>query len=91
MRKGLVTTNDQEPTGLVEPQKVNIITSAIIPNAVPQPEPKGTDLSRMITTHDIGDEVILRETYRDKVDVEVGKPIPLDEAEPKKKAGRPRK
>jgi hypothetical protein len=45
----------------------------------------------MITTHDIGDEVILRETYRDKVDVEVGKPIPLDEAEPKKKAGRAKK
>ena len=91
MRKGLVTTNEQKPTGQVEPQKLNIITSAIIPNAVPQPEPKGTDLSKMITTHDIGDEVILREMPRDKVDVEVGKPIALDETEPKKKAAKAKK
>lgn len=89
MRKGLITSNDQKPTGQGEPQKLNIITSAIIPNAVPQPEPKGTDLSKMITTHDIGDEVILREV--DKVEVEVGKPIPFGDTEPKKKAGRPKK
>ncbi len=91
MRKGLVTTNEQKPTGQGESQKLNIITSAIIPEAKPQPEPKGTDLSKMITTHDIGDEVILREV--DKVEVEVGKAIDLALAEdpPKKKAGRPKK
>ncbi len=98
MRKGLVTTNEQKPTGQGEPRKLNIITSAIIPEAKLQPEPKGTDLNKMITTHDIGDEVILRE--EDKVDVEMGKPIPLDEPKRKivdgpgyihKKAGRPKK
>lgn len=84
MRKGLIiTTNDQKSTGPIEPQKLNIITSAIIPNAAPQPEPKGTDLSKMITTHDL----------EDKVEVKLDEPILLDESEPepKKKAGRPKK
>ena len=93
MRKGLITTNDQgaNPQPVAVPRKLNIITSAIIPNAKPQPEPKGTDLSKMITTHDIGDEVILREVPRDRVEVKIGELIPLDESEPKKKAGRPKK
>lgn len=105
MRKGLIlSTNEQKSQPAVEPKKLNIITSAIIPNAQPQPEPKPVDLSKMITTQD-----------EDKVDVELGKPIESfagvpyedqpttlepaeniqvqasDIPEPKKKAGRPKK
>ena len=95
MRKGLISTNDQKPnppTELAEQPKLNQITTAIIPEASKNvQEQKGTDLKTMITTHDIGDEVILREVPKDNVEVKVGEPIPLDKPEPKKRAGRPKK
>ena len=50
----MITTNDSKPTGNIEPKKLRTITTAIIPNAQPRPEPKGTDPSKMITTHDMG-------------------------------------
>jgi hypothetical protein len=76
MRKGLITTNDQKPTGQGEAQKLNIITTGIIPNAVPQPESKGTDLSKMLTTHDL----------KDAMDVKIGEPV--DTGANNKQAGR---
>ena len=95
MRKGLITTNDQKtnpPTELAEQPKLNQITSAIIPEASKNvQEQKGCDPGKIITTHDIGDEVILREVPKDNVEVKIGEPIPLDEPEPKKRAGRPKK
>ena len=93
MRKGLITTNDQKPnppTELAEPKKLDIRTTAIIPEAPKdQPEPKGSDLGKIITTHDIGDEVILREVPKNNIEVKLNEPVEL--AEPKKKAGRPKK
>ena len=80
--RNIPTTNEQKPTGPVEPQKLKIITTAIIPEKTkPDAEPMGTDLSKMITTHD----------ERDVEDMSKGESIPLDEPEPKKKAGRPKK
>jgi len=51
--RNVITTNEQKPTGPIEPQKLKIITTAIIPDA-PKIAPPivGTDLSKMITTHD---------------------------------------
>ena len=48
--RNIITTNDQKPVAPVEPQKLNVITTAIIPNVVPQPEPVGDGFSKMITT-----------------------------------------
>lgn len=67
--RNILTTNEQKPSGPVEPQKLNIITSnapdkeaeakgrpkGVIPFVIPKLEgwhPEGTDLSKMITTHD---------------------------------------
>jgi hypothetical protein len=48
----IITTGQlkEQPTG--EPQKLGIITTAIIPNAEHQPAPKGDGFKKMITTHD---------------------------------------
>jgi hypothetical protein len=48
----MITTNDLKEPAKVEPEKLNVITTAIIPNAEPRPEPKGDGFTKMITTHD---------------------------------------
>lgn len=50
----VITTNDSQPTGKVEPKKLSFITTAIIPEAPKEgwPAPKGSDLSKIITTND---------------------------------------
>lgn len=49
----MITTNEQGPTGQGQEQKLNVITTAIIPDAPKvAPQTEGTDLSKMITTHD---------------------------------------
>jgi hypothetical protein len=83
MRKGLfLTTNDLPEPAKVEPEKLNHITTAIIPDAVPQPEPKGDGFKKMITTHDESPDF-----DRDIDDMSKIGPV----AESKKKPGRPKK
>lgn len=51
----MITTNGNQPTAKAEPKKLNQVTTASMPKAEPKPEgwrPKGSDLSKMITTHD---------------------------------------
>jgi hypothetical protein len=93
----MITTRNLKSPATVEPQKLNIITTAIIPNATPQPAPVGDGFAKMITTHDdpkkfdaaaVIDKLTI-DMGRDKVDVEVGKPI--DVAPPKVAAPKPRK
>lgn len=48
----MITTNDQQNAPKAEPARLNQVTSAIIPEAAPRPEPKPWDPSKMITTHD---------------------------------------
>jgi hypothetical protein len=53
--RDVLTTNTLPEPAKVEPVKLNQITSAIIPEAVPKPEgwqPKGDGFKKMITTHD---------------------------------------
>lgn len=80
--RNVLTTNEQKPTGPVEPKKLNMITTAIIPEVPKVAGPiVGTDLSKMITTHD----------ERDVEDMSKIDPITVVEVEAKKKAGRPKK
>jgi hypothetical protein len=49
----MITTNGYNPVSKSEPKKLGIITTANIPSAPKdQPAPKGSDPSKMITTHD---------------------------------------
>ena len=48
----MITTRNLKQPAKVEPQKLNIITTAIIPNAVPQPATVGDGFAKMISTHD---------------------------------------
>jgi hypothetical protein len=48
----IITTHNLKSQAKVEPQKLNQITTASIPNAVPQPAPVGDGFAKMITTHD---------------------------------------
>jgi hypothetical protein len=93
-RKAL-TTNDLKPTAPVEPEKLNQITTAIIPERTkdPAPEAKGDGFAKMITTHD-------EPKVRVEVDPNAGPgeakymddTFKADTAEAaKKKAGRPKR
>lgn len=48
----ILTTHNLKQAAKVEPTPLNHITTAIIPNAVPQPAPVGDGFAKMITTHD---------------------------------------
>ena len=96
--RNIPTTNEQKPTGPVEPHKLNVITTAIIPEKTkPDAEPVGMDLSKMITTHDepkpfdaeaVADRVTLSvDGWKDQIQLPATAEIP----EAKKKAGRPKK
>jgi len=56
----IIATNEQEPTGPVEPRKLNQITTASIPNAAKLPDPKPIDLTKMITTNNV-DSIVRRQ------------------------------
>lgn len=105
--RNILTTNEQKPTGPVEPQKLGVITTAIIPEKTkPDPEPKGTDLGKMITTHDERDvedmsddpeslpappEVLHECAETWAKKVDADFKSDLDAPATKKKAGRPKK
>jgi hypothetical protein len=48
----MITTRDLKQPAKVEPKKLNHITTAIVPDAAPQPAPKGDGFAKLITTHD---------------------------------------
>lgn len=48
----MITTNDLKEPEKVEPKKLNVITTAVLPKDEPRPEPKGDGFKKMITTHD---------------------------------------
>jgi len=98
--RNVITTNEQKPTGPLEPQKLKIITTAIIPDA-PKVAPPivGTDLSKMITTHDEPKKDAADILYESDMDYAVKAAQRVDEdfkADTKetplaKKPGRPKK
>jgi hypothetical protein len=77
----ILTTRNLKSPAKVESQKLSHITTAIIPNAAPQPEPVASDPSRMITTHDdpvkVADSMFEALGFKraDRVDVKVDEPI----------------
>jgi len=85
--RNVLTTNEQKSTGPVEPQKLTVITTAIIPDA-PKIAPPivGTDLSKMITTHD--EPKALTDLVSPTI-YEIPPKPPIEEE--KKKVGRPKK
>lgn len=48
----MITTNDHVNPATVEPKKLGIRTTEQIATQVSEPVTRGTDLSKMITTHD---------------------------------------
>ena len=48
----MITTRDLDEPKREAPKRLNIITTSIIKQAAPRPEPKGDGLANMITTHD---------------------------------------
>jgi len=76
----MITTNSRavEPTEPGEPKKLGIRTTGQLPTPEPEAITKGSDLSKMITTHDMDDG-------RDVEDMS------QDEPTTPKKKGRPKK
>jgi hypothetical protein len=48
----MITTRNLKEPKAEEPKKLKTITTAIIPNAAPQPAPVSDGFAKMITTHD---------------------------------------
>jgi hypothetical protein len=48
----VITTNAHINPAKVEPKKLGIVTTAQLPTPEPEPITRGSDLSKMITTHD---------------------------------------
>lgn len=86
----ILTTHNLKAAPKVDPQPLNQITTAIIPNAVPQPAPVGDGFAKLITTMTsrglrLTDEPPaapgtdftrdVDDMGKDKVDVVVGKPF----------------
>jgi hypothetical protein len=79
----MITTRNLKQPAAVEPKKLNIITTAIIPN-VPKdaPAPVGDGFAKMITTHDEpkaapGAPFVrdVDDMAKDKVEVKLGEPF----------------
>ena len=85
--RNIITTNEVEIKKAEEPKKLTVITTAKIPGPTAQPVTAGMDVKKMITTHD--EERDWDDASKDEIEMELEKPITL--AEPKKKAGRPKK
>jgi hypothetical protein len=93
----MITTNDHINPAKVEPRKLGIVTTAQQPMPEPEPITRGSDLSKMLTTHDERDvedhsksnkllnDVMLRESQ--DADEQAGLNIaPKKKAKPKKSA-----
>jgi hypothetical protein len=64
----MITTNSRaaEPIAPAEPKKLGIRTTAQLPTPEPEPITRGSDLSKMITTHGMDDERDVEDMRQDK-------------------------
>lgn len=62
----MITTNDHVNPPAVEPRKLETRTTGQLASPAPEPVTRGSDLSKMITTHDERDERDVEDHSKDK-------------------------